>query len=346
MRLLLLSLLLTLPLKAAVTYPDGGILTYISGLTNARPLSVTITNGTNLAAGTLTATNSVSVVASGTAGSLTLFDDDASNSYRLVPNGTTTTSINDQQPAAPFSGLVKRTITAGTNWTQSAAVAGTDYQAAFTTGVGVTNQANVLSANLVAGSNVTLTPGSNGALTIASSGGGGGSGTIALVWKDSSFLGTNTSTVEFPLYTNATAIAGNTIVTNGEIRCRFSGTLTNSTGGNVNYTFKLYFGGSVVMSGAVNAVSSSATGARNWEINWSIYGRNSMSSQFHDVRMGVGPGSVAAGNMTAENFVFGGYNRTTVDMTATASVGLTVTMGTSSANADCFYEHSDAFTIQ
>jgi hypothetical protein len=51
-------------------------------------------------------------------------------------------------------------------------------QAAFTTGVGVTNISNVLSANLTEGSNITFTTNANGNVTIASSGGAGIAGTV------------------------------------------------------------------------------------------------------------------------------------------------------------------------
>lgn len=47
-------------------------------------------------------------------------------------------------------------------------------KAPISTGLGITNIANTLSNNIVAGANVTITAGSNGQLSIAASGGGGG----------------------------------------------------------------------------------------------------------------------------------------------------------------------------
>jgi hypothetical protein len=72
-------------------------------------------------------------------------------------------------------------------------IAATGLQPAFTTGAGITNKANVLSADLAAGSNITFTTNANGVISIASTGGGsvGGSGT----------------TGTFPYWSGATTLA-------------------------------------------------------------------------------------------------------------------------------------------
>ena len=101
-------------------------------------------------------------------------------------------------------------------------------QPSFTTAAGVTNVANVLSANLTAGSNVTLTTNANGQISIAASGGG--------------------TTVTVTEVDGAPSVSANTI--------KFSnGTVTDNGGGVVTVTISglgggtnSYVNGSVVTS--------------------------------------------------------------------------------------------------
>lgn len=60
-------------------------------------------------------------------GTIYLADSDGSAGHRHTANATITTEINDIGPAAPYTGLTKKTISSVTNMTESAAVSGTDY---------------------------------------------------------------------------------------------------------------------------------------------------------------------------------------------------------------------------
>jgi len=53
------------------------------------------------------------------AGSIDLGDSDGSHFFSIRPNGTTTTSVNMQGPAAPFSGYGQWTVSGTTNWIPS-----------------------------------------------------------------------------------------------------------------------------------------------------------------------------------------------------------------------------------
>lgn len=55
---------------------------------------------------------------------------------------------------------------------------GTNISSGISTGLGITNKSGVLSNNIAAGSNITLTAGSNGQITIDAAGGGGFSGAV------------------------------------------------------------------------------------------------------------------------------------------------------------------------
>jgi hypothetical protein len=170
------------------------------GADNSNGYSVSGTNGTlkgNFAVNGITSTNAITVPNGGTgvatltglvkgngtsafsaASSGTDYAPATSGSAILKGNGSggfsSAVSATDYAPATSGSSILKGNGAGGF----SNAAAGTDYQAAFTTGLGITNIANVLSNNIVAGANVTITAGSNGQLSIASSGGGGGGGTV------------------------------------------------------------------------------------------------------------------------------------------------------------------------
>jgi hypothetical protein len=69
------------------------------------------------ATGVLTAP---SIMSSGAAaGSLDLGDSDGSHFFSIRPNGTTTTSVNLQGPAAPFAGYVQWSVSGTNNWIPS-----------------------------------------------------------------------------------------------------------------------------------------------------------------------------------------------------------------------------------
>jgi hypothetical protein len=103
----------TVDLKVALT--NSGLISATSGAT---PL--------NLNGGDITAN---SFIGSGTIAdsNLQLPDDDASHKLTIQADNTTTTDVNLIAPAAPFTGLLKGTVSGTTNWTLSQAVAGVDY---------------------------------------------------------------------------------------------------------------------------------------------------------------------------------------------------------------------------
>lgn len=110
-------------------------------------------NGLNInmdvTVGRLIATNSVLVGSSGTAGRVTVLDTDGSNSASVSADPTTTTDVNMRLPAAPFSGLLKGTVSGTTNWIISQATAGTDYAS------GVANPTASIGLSAVNGSATT-----------------------------------------------------------------------------------------------------------------------------------------------------------------------------------------------
>lgn len=126
--LLTLFLLVAIKVEGAASATTGAIFaaTDTTG-TNARPQGVTITALTNLNTGTVTATNSITVGATGTQGSITLSDSTGANTLRITPAATLVSSINKISATAAYTGLTKQTASATTNMTESAAVSGTDY---------------------------------------------------------------------------------------------------------------------------------------------------------------------------------------------------------------------------
>lgn len=108
---------------------------------------------------------------SGVPGADVNFDTDESHHHRRQAASVISTSINEIGPAAPFNGIPKYAVTAVTNMTQSAAVAGTDYSLPIT--VREEDGAPSVVTTTIRVSNGTLTDNGGGDVSIVTGGGGG-----------------------------------------------------------------------------------------------------------------------------------------------------------------------------
>lgn len=125
-------------------------------------------------------------------------------------------------------------------------------QASFSTGAGITNIANVLTANLSAGSNVTLSTNSGGAISIASSGGGGSS----LLRLYGGFVAVSNSVVETTLLTGT--IPANTFGTTKSLLFESFGDYFNFSGGSRSIQIKMKYGGVTLIDATTAVVTSQA----------------------------------------------------------------------------------------
>lgn len=191
-------------------------------------------------------------------------------------------------------------------------------QTAFTTGLGITNVANVLSNNIAAGANVTITAGSNGQLTIASSGSGGSAPTNTLVslstpstsgglWYASDAIGTNATASSTWTITTSTNLTGN-------------GLFSDSANGAaslppVSLTGTWFSGGSATTTKPQLLIEPSGTTSTAWSTAGTGIGANAASGftgNLIDLQLAAASkfsvtsaGTVtAAGNLTAAN-IFG-----------------------------------------
>lgn len=145
---------------------------------------------------------------------------------------------------------------------------------AGTTGLGITNTSTgILSNNIVAGANVTITAGASGQLTIASSGGGGGSAPVGtMVSNGSTFVA---GTVPIATDTTGTNFTGTATITVTTTNASFKGTvfvdnlvatngITLGTGGtNLSVTGNVLANGGVFTNiltiGGVNVSTATST---------------------------------------------------------------------------------------
>lgn len=159
--------------------------------------------------------------------------------------------------------LTAGAISADTTWTlpdESGTLA-----LAFTTGLGITNIANVISNNIVAGTGMTITAGANGQLTLASSAAdGSGRTTYPVV--------TTTDATLTPIYTNTLA-NNSTVVIFGTLQAINSGSTFGATK-EVVATFQ-NIGGTVTQLG-LTYVSEHYDGTNNdqWVSSVTIAGAN------------------------------------------------------------------------
>jgi hypothetical protein len=132
------------------------------------------------------------------------------NTIQYLVTGTTgtdftiTNNLNDTHIFnLPFASATSNGKLSLTNWTTF-----NNKQDAFTTGLGITNVANVLSNNVVAGANITITAGGSGQLTIASTASGTGAPTNTLVSLSTPAALNSIWVASDTVGTNATAAAG------------------------------------------------------------------------------------------------------------------------------------------
>jgi hypothetical protein len=126
-------------LTTQLQYNNASTLDGASGImVDSTETNLTVTGSIVVGSGGILSTGAVvaaSFSGSGTAADsrMDLPDDDETHYFGIQANDTTTTSVNLIGPAAPFNGIPKYAVSSTTNFTMSAASAGSDYVAPSTT---------------------------------------------------------------------------------------------------------------------------------------------------------------------------------------------------------------------
>lgn len=207
--------------------------------------------------------------------SITIVTDTMDVNSIVVTNGLTST--NSTLAGGTFSGYTNTDLTASrvvlsdsqkrlsssaTTSTEIGYVSGVtsaiqtqinSKQASFNIGLGLTNNGGALSNNIIAGSNVTITGGANGQLTIASSGGGGSS----LLRLYGGFVAVSNTVTETTILTGT--IPANTLGTTKSLLFESFGDYFNNSGGNRTIQIKMKYGGTTLIDATTAIVSPQAT---------------------------------------------------------------------------------------
>jgi hypothetical protein len=195
----------------------------------------------------------------------------AGSGGRLIAHGDfqATGAIYDSTGAAGTSGQVLTSTVTGTMWAAGGGGGGIDLQ---TNGVDNGSQVKL---NLIAGTNVTITDGGTGGVTIAASGGGGGGGLTQIAQQVVS--GPSTTTITFsaiPGTYSSLILTGwgqtNHAAANDIINCTFNGD------SGTNYNWSNIQGGSTVgpsQGGANNGVTAAFFGNLNGSSSGAIPGQ-------------------------------------------------------------------------
>lgn len=204
-------------------------------------------------------------------------------------------------------------------------------QNAFTTGIGITNNANTLSNNVTAGANITITAGVNGLLTIASTASGSGAPSGTVVSASTFSAGELLASLD-------------TTGTNS----RPSGLITNGVGGlNMN---QANIGTIVVTNGLTNLlfVGGSESGITNTDLTASRLMFSDANKRPSSVAIGLGltnNGSVLSNNIVAGSNVTitGGANgQLTIASTGGGGAGTVGTLiNTASTTSGQLVQFSD-----
>jgi hypothetical protein len=174
---------------------------------------------------------------------------------------------------------------------------------------------------------------------ISGGGGGGGGSTVAttsmaVLDADGTATSFSNSTAENTLYTYT--IAANTLGSEASVTLRLVGALTNNTGGNVNYRFKVILGSTVMYDDTVTVATNA--NPRAWNLDIIIGNKNSTSAQAlgGGIQVSNATGATAGyGVLTSPGptTATGIRGDATVDMTSARNLDVSVTMNTASANA-------------
>jgi hypothetical protein len=264
-----------------------------------------------------------------------------------------TGSLTNERVLAAGTGLIKIDGGAGNNVTLSIndSTVATISGSAFTGGVKITNNLRVTgtgsfdtgisgslthltdgSSYLIAGSNVTITSASNGAVTIASSGGGSGSGTNFFTSPAAGKINTTGSAVFAGGELGASYVA-TTIGT--DIFFFVSGTIGSK---DTAVTGSAVFGGDVVVSGSLNApfgISGSLTRLTN-DTSYLVAGDNitinSASNGQVTINAAAGGGG-GTGDPNATYLVMSATGSLNAERVLTAGTGINLVDAGANANA-------------
>lgn len=285
------------------TNTDANIVLSVASSTNVQVNLSTNPAVAGISAGTVYVTNAINVD-SGGFGRSTL----TSEAY-LVGQGTNAVK------------MLGPTANAIAGWSGSTATA-------LTTGVGVTNTGGVVSANLAAGANVTLTTGSSGQITIASSGGGGGTFTTNLlgyIYRNTTQVSVSNSVFETEILNYI--LPGNTLSTDGdEIEIFVPSRYVSYTGSTnaYNWTFSVDYNETPrTFSGGYTEIAYSvSTYPQVWNIRVKRMSSNTVAVVVHhDLGLANSTNSIRQ--------TVGGSGVSTIanDFSMDLNFGLTVTLG-------------------
>lgn len=125
------------------------------------------------------------------------------------------------------------------------------------------------------------------------------------------------------------SLAGNTLGATGVLHCHAAGEYLNNSGGNAQYTLKVYYGASALLTGLTNNIAASATSS-HWSIDWTIATTGATNTEYLEGFFPFTAASVA-GTLTGQQTFEQGYNTAAVDSTAAQTVKLSGTMASNTA---------------
>lgn len=210
---------------------ENNILTESEAAANYQPANANLTNWSNIT--TASKINTAGDTMSGSL-SVTGLTNTGLNASRIV--------LSDVNKALSSSTLTEANIL-------TEAEAAILYQPIFTTGAGITNIANIVSANLTAGSNISLSTNSGGSISISSTASGGTSTSnnipSSIVYTDTNiFINAGAATLFRIILTNSAFLHFPTNASDGQ-QIRISITQDSTGMRLLSYTNSLTFGSDI-----------------------------------------------------------------------------------------------------
>lgn len=313
----------------------------LSGATMTGPLLVTSLTNSSLSANALVGSDGNKAdISVGVGIGLTNNSGTLSNNIIAGSNVTITGGANGQLTIASTGGgggggtvgtLINTTATSAGQIVQFTSNSKTN-TAPLTIGIGLTNNANVLSNNIIAGSNIGLVADANGQLTLSSFVSSNLVGFPALDLDVNG--GTNvesvSSTAETIIYTNT--LPAGILGTNRTLSLIIDNQYFNTSGGAATYTWRVYIGSTLSMVGASAAISS-GTGIGQCTLDLVICG-NGVNSQW--LRLGnlvSGRNTLSLGNGSFAALSASGGGWGIASETSANALGIGVTVSNSVNNS-------------